>query len=183
MEQDSDNSNSDPSGTAAVESEVGSDVSLLEERVRALVAEKDHLVTDLAQAKLAVEASERELAGSRQKIQELTTERDQLVGSQTQSQSAVAASERQLAAMHAKIQELNSEKVQLAGQIAQARSAIATGERELAAAMSQVQELTKEREGLVAEAQAQANILRDKLRAFDGESVFSFIRRRYFSQK
>jgi chromosome segregation ATPase len=88
--------------------------------------------------------------------------------------------------MHAKIQELNSEKDQLAGQIAQARSAIETAERELVAATSQVQELTKEKDGLVADkerAQAQATIVRDKLRALDGESVFGFIQRRYFGQK
>jgi putative membrane protein len=112
--------------------------------------------------------------------------RDQLVGSQTQSQSAVEASERQLAAMQAKIQELNSEKDQLADQIAQARSAIETAERKLVAATTQVQELTKEKDGLVADkesAQAQANVLRDKLRALDGESIFGFIQRRYFSQK
>jgi putative membrane protein len=112
--------------------------------------------------------------------------RDQLVGSQKQSQSAVEASERQLAAMQAKIQELNSEKDQLADQIAQARSAIETAERKLVAATTQVQELTKEKDGLVADkesAQAQANVLRDKLRALDGESIFGFIQRRYFSQK
>lgn len=86
MEQESDHSNSDDSGAAAVTSEVGTDVSQLEERVRALVAEKGQLDADLAQAKSAVEASEREVAGSRQKIQELTAERDQLVGGQTQSQ-------------------------------------------------------------------------------------------------
>ena len=151
MEQESDNSNSDHSGAAAVASEVGSDVSQLEERVLALVAEKDQLVADLAPAKLAIEASERELA-----------------------------------AMHAKIQELNSEKNQLAGQIAQARSAIQTAQRELVAATSQVQELTKEKDGLVADkerAQSQANIMRNELRTLDGESLFGFIKRRYFGQK
>ena len=182
MEQGSDHSNSDHAGAAAVASEVGSDVSLLDERVRALVAEKDQLVADLARAKLTVEASERELAGARQKLQELTAERDQLVGYQTQSQSAVEASERQLAAMHAKIQQLDSEKDQLA----QARSAIETAERELVAATGRVQELTKEKDGLVADkerAQAQANVLRDKLHALDDESLFGFIQRRYFGQK
>jgi chromosome segregation ATPase len=148
MEQDSDHSNSDHSGATVAASEVGGDVSQLEERVRALVAEKEQLVADLAQAKSAVEASER-----------------------------------QLAAMNAKFQELNSEKEQLASQIAQARSASETAERKLAAATSQVLELTRERDGLVAEAQAQANMLRDKLRALDDESVFGFIRRRYFGQK
>ena len=48
MEQESDRSNSDHSGDAATASEVGSDVPLLDERVRALVAEKDQLVADLA---------------------------------------------------------------------------------------------------------------------------------------
>src|ERR1700730_9742656 len=129
MEQDSDPSNSGHSGAAAAESEVGSEVPPLGEQVRALAAEKDQLVADLVQAKLAVEASERELAEARHKIQELTAERDQLAGSQTQSRSAVEASERQLAATHAKIQELNSEKDQLAGQITQARSAVETVER------------------------------------------------------
>ncbi len=32
-------------------------------------------------------------------------------------------------------------------------------------------------------ARTQANVLRDKLRALDGESIFGFIKRRYFSQK
>jgi septal ring factor EnvC (AmiA/AmiB activator) len=135
----------------AAASQVGSDVSQLEERVRTLVAEKDQLVADLAQAKSAVEASER-----------------------------------QLAATHAKIQELNSEKDQLAGEIAQAKSDAATAERELVAATSQVQKLTKEIDRLVAEyekAEAQANIMRGNLSALDDESVFDFIRRRYFGRK
>lgn len=151
MEQESDHSNSDESGAAAVTSEVGSNVSQLEDRVRALVAEKNQLDADLAQAKSAVEASERELAGSRQKIQEL-----------------------------------NSEKDRLTGQVAQARSAVETAERELVAATSRGRELAKEKDGLVADiekAQAQANKVRDQLRALDSESIFDFIRRRYLGQK
>jgi chromosome segregation ATPase len=134
MEQDSDPTNSDHSRAAAAESEAGSEVSLLGEQVRALAAEKDQLVADLEQAKLAVEASEREFAG----------------------------------------------------QIAQARSAVETVERELVAATTQVQELMKEKDGLVADkerAQAQANVLRDKLNALDGESIFGFLKRRYFGQE
>ena len=172
MEQESDHSNADHSGAAAVGSEVGSDVSLRDERVRPLIAEKDQVVADLARAKLAVEASERELARARQKLSTLRL--------------TAEASERQLAAMHAKIQELNSEKDQLAGQIAQARSAIETAERERVAATSRVQELAKEKDGLVADkerAQAQANVLRDKLRTLDGEGIFGFIKRRYFGRK
>jgi chromosome segregation ATPase len=116
MEQDSDHSSSDDPSAAAKASEMGSDVSLLEGRVRALVAEKDQLAADLAQA----------------------------------------------------------------------RSAIETAQRELVAATSRVRELTKEKDGLVADketAHAQANVLRDKLRALDGESIFGFIQRRYFGQK
>ena len=76
MEQESDHSNSDDSGAAAVTSEVGTDVSQLEERVRALVAEKGQLDADLAQAKSTVEDSESEVAGSRQKIKELNDEKN-----------------------------------------------------------------------------------------------------------
>ena len=54
MERESDHSNSDDSGAAAVTGEVGTNVSQLEERVRALVAEKGQLDADLAQAKSAV---------------------------------------------------------------------------------------------------------------------------------
>ena len=186
MEQESDHSHVDHSGAAPVASEAGSGVSVLEERVRALLAEKDQVVADLERAKLAVESSERELAEARQKIQELAAERDQLASSQTQSQSAVEASEQRLAATKAKIQELNSEKNHLAGQLTQARSAIGTAERKLVAATTEVRELTKEKEKLVADkegVQAQANLLRDKLRALDDESLFDFIRRRYFGQK
>jgi septal ring factor EnvC (AmiA/AmiB activator) len=78
MEQESDHSNSDHPAAAAAASEVGSDVSQLEERVRTLVAEKDQLVADLAQAKSAVEASERQLAATQAKIQELNSEKDKL---------------------------------------------------------------------------------------------------------
>jgi putative membrane protein len=110
------------------------------------------------------------------KIQELNSEKDQLAGQLAQAQSAA----------NTKIQELNSEKDQLAGQIAQARSAIETAERKLVDATTQVQELTKEKDGLVADkerAQVQVDVLREKLRALDGESIFGFIQRRYFSQK
>jgi chromosome segregation ATPase len=169
MDQESDHPNSDESGAAAVTS-VGSDVSQLEERVRVLVTEHDQFAADLAQAKSAIEASESELASSREKIQELT---------------AFEASERQLAAVQGKIQELTSEKDQLTGQIAQARSAVETTERELAAATSRVRELAKEKDELVADitrVQAEANKVGDTLRALDSESFFGFIRRRYFGK-
>jgi len=142
MEQESDHSNSDQSGAGAVAND---------ERVRTLVAEKDQLVSDLTQAKSAIEASEREVSGARRRIQELTAERDQLVS-----------------------------------QVAQARSAIESAEREVAATRSQIQEFTKEKARLVADkerAQVEVGDARDQLRALDAESVFEFIKRRYFSRK
>jgi putative membrane protein len=130
----------------------------------AAALKRDQLVGSQTQSQPAVNT----------KIQALNSEKDQLAGQIAQAQSA------------AKIQELNSEKDQLAGQIAQARSAIETAERKLVDATTQVQELTKEKDGLVADnerAQAQVDVLRDNLRALDGESIFRFIQRRYFSQK
>ena len=79
MEQDSDHSNSDHSGAAVAASEVGSDVSQLEERVRTLVSEKDQLVADLAQARSDAATAKRELVVATSKVQELTKEIDGLV--------------------------------------------------------------------------------------------------------
>jgi chromosome segregation ATPase len=94
MEQESDHSNADHSGAAAVGSEVGSDVSLLDERVRALAAEKDQLVADLERAKLAIEAFEQRLGATEAKIQELNSEKNHLAGQLTQARSAIVTAER-----------------------------------------------------------------------------------------
>jgi hypothetical protein len=85
MEQESDHSNSDQSGASAVASD---------EHIRTLVVEKDQLVSDLAQAKSTIGASEREVAAARRSVQELTVERDQLVAQIAQAMSAIESAER-----------------------------------------------------------------------------------------
>jgi chromosome segregation ATPase len=105
MEPDSDHSNSDRPSAATVAND---------ERVHALIAEKEQLVADLAQAKSAIEASEREIADARQKIQELTAERDQVVGEKTRARSAIEIAERDLVAIRSQVRELTEEKNRLA---------------------------------------------------------------------
>src|SRR6516164_10894548 len=101
MEPEPDHSNSDHPSAATVASE---------ERIYALIAEKEQLTNDLAQAKSAIEASERELADARRKIQELTAERDQLTADKTQARSAIEISERDLVALKSQVRELTEEK-------------------------------------------------------------------------
>jgi chromosome segregation ATPase len=142
MEPEPDHSNSDHPSAATVASE---------ERIYALIAEKEQLTNDLAQAKSAIEASERELADARRKIQELTAERDQLAADKTQARSAIEISERDLVALKSQVRELTEEKNRLAA--------------------------AKER------AQADVESAYDKVRALEIESVFDFVKRRYFSRK
>jgi hypothetical protein len=94
MEPKPDHSNSDHPSAATVASE---------ERIYALIAEKEQLANDLAQAKSAIEASERELADGRQKIQELTAERDPLAADKTPARSAREISERDLVALKSQV--------------------------------------------------------------------------------
>ena len=142
MEPEPDHSNSDHPSAATVASG---------ERIYALIAEKEQLTNDLAQANSAIEASERELADARRKIQELTAERDQLSADKTQARSAIEISERDLVALKSQVRELTEE------------------ENRLTAA--------KER------AQADVESAYDKVRALEIESVFDFVKRRYFSRK
>jgi chromosome segregation ATPase len=142
MEPESDHSNSNHPTAATAASD---------EQIHALIAEKEQLAADLAQAKSAIEASEREIVGARRKIQELTAERDQLVGETTRARSAVEIAERDLVATRSQARELTEEKNRLAA--------------------------AKER------AQADAESAHNQLRALDVESIFGFIKRRYFTRK
>jgi chromosome segregation ATPase len=142
MEPEPDHSNSDHPRAATVASE---------ERVDALIAEKEQLANDLAQAKSAIEASERELADARRNIQELTAERDRLATDKTQVRAAIAISERDLVALKSQVRELTEEKNRLAA--------------------------ARER------AQADVESAYEKVRALEAESIFDFVKRRYFSRK
>jgi len=74
----------------------------------------------------------------------------------------------------------------LAADKTQARSAIEISERDLVALKSQVRELTEEKNRLAAakeRAQADVESAYDKVRALEIESVFDFVKRRYFSRK
>src|SRR5262249_42902378 len=115
-----------------------------DERIHALIAEKEQLAADIAQAKSAIEAAEREIANARQKIHELTDERDRLAADKIRTRTVIEIAERDLVALKSQV-------------------------RELAAA--------KER------AQADAESAYDKLRALETDSLFDFLKRRYFGQK
>jgi chromosome segregation ATPase len=105
MEPESDHSNSHQPSTATVASD---------ERIQALIAEKEQLAADLAQAKSAIETSERDIANVRQIVHELTAERDQLAADKIRARTAGEIAERDLLALRSQVRELTDEKDRLA---------------------------------------------------------------------
>ena len=105
MEPESDHSNSHQPSTASVASD---------ERIHALIAEKEQLAADLAQAKSAIEASERDVADVRQKVHDLTAERDQLAADKIRARTASEIAERDFVALRRQVRELTDEKDRLA---------------------------------------------------------------------
>ena len=123
---------------------------------------------------------------SDEQIHALIGEKEQLAADLAQSKSALEASEREIAGAQRKIQELTAERDQLVGEKTRAHAALAVAERDLAAIRSQVRELTQEKNRLAAakeRAQANAESAHNQLRALDGESIFGFVKRRYFTRK
>ena len=105
MEPESDHSNAHQPGAATVATD---------ERIHALITEKEQLAADLARAKSAIKASEREVAEAQRKIQELTKEKDQLAADKTRVRTAIEIAERDLVALKSQVRELSEETARLA---------------------------------------------------------------------
>ena len=100
MEPESDHSNADQPSAATV---------VTDERIHALITEKEQLAADLARAKSAIEAIEREVAEAQRKIQ-----KDQLAADKTRARTAIEIAERDLASLKSQVRELSEEKDWLA---------------------------------------------------------------------